>query len=953
MIRAKDQYENANDRTAWDYQTVTLSRVPGFGFGIAVSGGKDNPHFANGDPSIAVSDVLASGPAEDKLQVNDRIITVNGISLENVEYATAVQVLRDSGNTVTLVVKRRIPQASNGQMMSPSHQHSHSLSSAGLISNGAGSQPQIKVVITKGNKKDDFGIVLGCKLFVKEISSKTKEQLSANGYTLQEGDVITRIHNANCNDSMSIKEAKKVIDSCKDRLTISVVRGDVTTTNLNSNSGMQSPAYSHTAQVSNCSNIDDNFLSGGPSYSAQNLYVQPPTRTGNPMIDDKSNLTPRGRSRNPLTDISLQQLDRPSTPTGGINHQRSRSGIDQELPRPPMPRNEDYYSSRRQLYDEDQSLMRNKPSEPRYITFQKEGSVGIRLTGGNEVGIFVTAVQQGSPASMQGLVPGDKILKVNDMDMNGVTREEAVLFLLSLQDRIDLIVQYCKEEYDNVIATQRGDSFHIKTHFHYDTPSKGETPFKAGDVFRVVDTLYNGVVGAWQVIKVGRGHTETQRGVIPNKARAEELATAQFNATKKEISDSQSRVGFFRRRRTNHRRSKSLSRENWDDVVFSDSISKFPAYERVVLRHPGFVRPVCLFGATSDIARDRLMKECPDKFTAPLQDDDKGSKCGIVRLSNIRDIMDRGKHALLDITPNAVDRLNYAQFYPVVIFLKADNKHVIKQLRQGVPKSAHKSSKKLLEQCQKLEKVWSHVFSATIMLGEGDQWYRKLRDMIDQQQSGAVWMSETKRFDFTLETYLPYNYTPYSPQQQPCLLPCCNPIYSPTNAFNINNNNTFRSPSRSLRYSLPPQQTYQVVPIRQARRPLINQFSDSLPQLYDYNNVIQMRSFGRQNEQQPPLIPPIPQNFNNNNNNKTFSYLNQNPSTTTNNNTLESRRSPYYYNDLATLRIGEMPDSNRNLKYFPTNRYEPRIDINEFEFENNNNNQNDIENEAQFKNPRY
>lgn len=51
--------------------------------------------------------------------------------------------------------------------------------------------------------------------------------------------------------------------------------------------------------------------------------------------------------------------------------------------------------------------------DPRFITFQKEGSVGIRLTGGNEVGIFVTAVQPGSPASLQGLQPGDKILKVS------------------------------------------------------------------------------------------------------------------------------------------------------------------------------------------------------------------------------------------------------------------------------------------------------------------------------------------------------------------------------------------------------------------------------------------------------------------------------------------------------------------------------------------------------------
>ena len=39
--------------------------------------------------------------------------------------------------------------------------------------------------------------------------------------------------------------------------------------------------------------------------------------------------------------------------------------------------------------------------------------MGIRLTGGNDVGIFVTAVQPGSPAAVQGLTPGDKIIKVS------------------------------------------------------------------------------------------------------------------------------------------------------------------------------------------------------------------------------------------------------------------------------------------------------------------------------------------------------------------------------------------------------------------------------------------------------------------------------------------------------------------------------------------------------------
>lgn len=516
---------------------------------------------------------------------------MNGVSLENVEYATAVQVLRDSGNTVQLVVKRRVPLnpvTPGGAAVQ--HQHSHSLSSVGLMANGGGvaptpmtnlSQPNslnsslvqnatggqpIKVTLTKGGKKDDYGVVLGCRLFVKEISSKAREQLNANGYSLQEGDIITRIHNTNCGDTMSLKEAKKIIDGCKERLNLVVLRditnqAAVSQLNLNNSASHQSAAgniyASHQAQVSGCSNsnnnLEDPYLPGGASYSSQNLYVQPPTRTsngpnmnGNVLNEEKSNLTPRGRSRGPLMDgVSLQQLDRPVTPT------RGRNGVaSDEPPRPPPPRGssggaaqEDFYSSRRQLYEERQS------AEPRFISFQKEGSVGIRLTGGNEAGIFVTAVQPGSPASLQGLMPGDKILKVNDMDMNGVTREEAVLFLLSLQDRIDLIVQYCKEEYDEVVTNQRGDSFHIKTHFHCDNPSKGEMAFKAGDVFRVIDTLHNGVVGSWQVLKIGRGHQEMQRGVIPNKSRAEELATAQFNATKKEMNANESRGNFFRRRR--------------------------------------------------------------------------------------------------------------------------------------------------------------------------------------------------------------------------------------------------------------------------------------------------------------------------------------------------------------------------------------------------------------------
>ncbi|XP_019880421.1 tight junction protein ZO-1 isoform X2 [Aethina tumida] len=738
---------NLPEERGWEYKQICVTRVPGYGFGIAVSGGRDNPHFASGDPSIAVSDVLASGPAERLLQVNDRIISVNGISLQNVDYATAVQVLRDSGDTVTLVIKRRTLQ----------HTHSHSASYSGppLAALGVNPLPS-KVTLTKNSKKEDFGIVLGCKLFIKEISSKARDQLLNTNQVLIEGDFITKLNNTNCNDLMSLKEAKKIIDSTKDKLHITVAR----------DFGYNS-TISHQTQSSISTTGDDFLTSGHQSYSNQNLYVQPPTRNTNinqnggfedkvdpnsgpnSLPDEKSNLAPRGRSRGPLSEANMNQLDNRNN-MGSYGRSKGRD----EPPRPPPPRAEDYYSSRRQIYEDDPIVQKNKQPIPdaRFITFHKEGSVGIRLTGGNFVGIFVTAVQPGSPASLQGLQPGDKILKVNDMDMTGVTREEAVLFLLSLQDRIELIVQFCKEEYDNIVASQKGDSFYIKTHFHYENPAKGEMSFRSGDTFHVIDTLYNGVVGCWQVFRIGRNNQEVQKGIIPNKSRAEELATAQFNATKKEMSANESRGSFFKRRRSSNRRSKSLGKEHWDDILFSDTVSKFPAYERVLLKHPGFTRPVILFGPIADIAREKLLKDFPDKFISPQLDNSMEennvkakTSSNIIRLSAIRDVISTGKHALLDITPNAVERLNYAQMYPIVVFFKAETKIVIKQLRQGLPKSAHKSSKKLLEQCQKLDKVWNHVFSSTITLNDNtDTWYRKVREIIDKQQTGALWMSESK-----------------------------------------------------------------------------------------------------------------------------------------------------------------------------------------------------------------
>lgn len=50
--------------------------------------------------------------------------------------------------------------------------------------------------------------------------------------------------------------------------------------------------------------------------------------------------------------------------------------------------------------------------DTRVVHFTKGTSIGLRLAGGNDVGIFVSGVQAGSPADGQGIQEGDEILQV-------------------------------------------------------------------------------------------------------------------------------------------------------------------------------------------------------------------------------------------------------------------------------------------------------------------------------------------------------------------------------------------------------------------------------------------------------------------------------------------------------------------------------------------------------------
>ena len=194
---------------------------------------------------------------------------------------------------VNLVVKRRVvlpspPEPQNIKVSLYKNKKKEGMKALSVVSDG---RTASNVIFS------DFGIVLGCKIYIKEITNRSVADKDGN---LQEGDLVQKINNMSL-DGLSLKEARKLLDSAKEKLDLMVKRDPYKFLTSNRTSPTQ-------AKVENSQQPDDrNNLA-----SNQNLYVPPPSRK-----DEKNNLA------------RADQL------------QKEESGdTGQPPPRPPLPREE-------------------------------------------------------------------------------------------------------------------------------------------------------------------------------------------------------------------------------------------------------------------------------------------------------------------------------------------------------------------------------------------------------------------------------------------------------------------------------------------------------------------------------------------------------------------------------------------------------------------------------------
>ncbi|XP_042338318.1 tight junction protein ZO-3 [Plectropomus leopardus] len=382
------------------------------------------------------------------------------------------------------------------------------------------------------------------------------------------------------------------------------------------------------------------------------------------------------------------------------------------------------------------------------VSFVKENSVGLRLVGGNDVGIFVGGVQPNSPAYEEGMKEGDQIMQVNKVDFGHFTREEAANFLLNIKkgERIEICTQHKMDIYKKIIKSNLADNFYIRTHFDHEAEGPIGLSFTRGEVFRVVDTMHRGKLGNWLASRMGNDLREMDKGTIPNQARAETLASIeQAQRSSGERQPSAPRAEFWKLRglRGNKKNEKNVRRSR-DDLLHLTIQGKFPAYEKVLLREANFKRPIVIMGPLNDIAMEKLAREMPDEYeVADMVPRSGDSSSTVIKLDTVRRIAEKDKHPLLDITPTAVERLNYIQYHPMVLFLDPHSRKDVKAMRQRYSPNSNKSSRRLYSQALKLRKHCSHLFSARVDLQPGSNiWYDSLKDKIRHQQSKPVWVSE-------------------------------------------------------------------------------------------------------------------------------------------------------------------------------------------------------------------
>ncbi|XP_031427963.1 disks large homolog 2 isoform X4 [Clupea harengus] len=783
----------------YEFEEITLERGNS-GLGFSIAGGTDNPHIGD-DPGIFITKIIGGGAAAEdgRLRVNDCILRVNDADVSEVSHSKAVEALKVAGSIVRLYVRRRRP------MLETVVEIKLIKGPKGLgfsIAGGVGNQHipgdnsiYVTKIIDGGAAQKDGRLQVGDRLLM--VNNYTLEEV-----THEEAVAILK----NTSDVVYLKVGKPTSVYLSDPygppdITHSfspAMENHISSPGNNStmeykssmppiSPGRYSPLPKHLLGDEDINRLDGfSFLRNasiddgeGHRFESQHFQLRPPE----PVYSTVNKLCERAPS--PRLYSPLEQ----PTP---FPHYHLGLLPDAEITREP----------RKMVLHKGSTglgfnIVGGEDGEGIFVSFILAGGpadLSGELRRGDQIlsvnGIDLRgATHEQAAAALKGA--GQTVTIIAQYRPEEYGRFEA-----KIHDLREQMMNHSMSSGSGSLRTNQKRSLYVRALFDYEKakdsglPSQGLS-FRYGDILHVINASDD---EWWQARRATPDGDSEEMGVIPSRRRVERkerarLKTVKFNAkpgsidSKGSFSEKRKKSFIFSRKFPFYKNKEpgeqdgSDSERSQEDLILS--------YEPVMRQEINYARPIIILGPMKDRVNDDLISEFPEKFgscvppnssgqldtTRPKRDyevdgrdyhfmtsreqmekdiqEHKFIEAGQYNdnlygtsVQSVRYVAERGKHCILDVSGNAIKRLQVAQLYPIAIFIKPRS---LESLMEVNKRLTEEQAKKTFDRALKLEQEFGEFFTALVQGETLEDIYTQCKMVIEEQSGPYIWIPSKEK----------------------------------------------------------------------------------------------------------------------------------------------------------------------------------------------------------------